>query len=246
MKKKVFYSFILILSIFGFIFALASCDTSTNDNSNNSNESSTTGNKSDDSINPEADDNTYYTVTFKDYDGEVLQTSSVKKGDTPTFEKSNPVRDKDDNYTYEFSGWSPTISEVTQDVTYIATYQSQLLPYFVTIDLDGGTSQITKLQFRTDSLSKDMLPFDLKKAGYIFKGYELNNIKVYDELGNLLSDYELSANMTFKAIYEESITLTVFYTLYNPKNELKLIKKNQLILQMYLKQILISIILLLI
>ncbi len=164
-------------------------------------------------------DEVYYTVTFKDYDGTVLQTSSVKKGETPAYNKSNPSRDNDDNYSYTFSGWQPTLTEVSEDAIYTATYTSQSLPYYVTIDLDGGTSSATKLQFKTDKISKDMLPFDVKKSGFAFKGYSLNDVKVYDENGNVVSNYQPSANMTFKAIYEESVTLTVFYTLYNPKTD---------------------------
>ncbi|MCR5349687.1 MAG: DUF6273 domain-containing protein [Acholeplasmatales bacterium] len=164
-----------------------------------------------------SDDEVYYTVTFKDYDGTVLQTSSVKKGETPAYSKSNPPRENDDNYSYTFSGWQPTLTEVSEDAIYTATYTSQSLPYYVTIDLDGGTSSATKLQFKTDKISKDMLPLDVKKSGFVFKGYSLNDVKVYDENGNVVSNYQPSANMTFKAIYEESVTLTVFYTLYNPK-----------------------------
>ena len=117
-------------------------------------------------------ENIYYTVVFKDYDGQVLQTSSVKKGDTPTYNKSNPTRDNDDTYSYTFSGWNPTITKVTEDTVYTATYTQQLLPYSITIDLDGGSSTQTKLQFRTDIFSKDLLPFDVQKKGYSFKGYD--------------------------------------------------------------------------
>ena len=161
--------------------------------------------------------NAYYTVTFKDYDGTILQTSNVKGGDIPTYNKSNPTKANDDNYLYIFTGWEPQISEVTEDVVYIAKYKEQLLPYNISINLDGGTSNTTKLQFRTNVVTKDLLPFDVKKKGYAFKGYELNGIKVYDEKGNEVNNYQLSDNMVFKAIYIESVTLTVYYTLYNPK-----------------------------
>ena len=195
MKRKVLFAFVSLMLLFAFVFVLTSCD-------------KTTG---------PTDDNVFYTITFKDYDGTVLQTSSVKKGETPAYNKSNPSRENDDNYSYTFSGWQPTLTKVSEDAVYTATYTSESLPYSITINLDGGTSSATKLQFKTDKISKDMLPFDVKKSGYVFKGYSLNDVKVYDENGNVVSNYQPSADMTFKAIYEESVTLTIFYTLYNPK-----------------------------
>ena len=226
MRRKVLYSILLIISLFAFIFVSASCDNSSNNNSNNSSTNSNPPTNSDnpvdlgttDDLSITTDDNAYYTIIFKDYDGKVLQTSSVKKGDTPAYNKSNPTRENDDNYIYTFSGWTPLIVKASEDATYTATYTSQSLPYNVTINLDGGTSSQTKLQFKTDKISKNMFPFDVEKNKYAFKGYELNNVKVYDEEGNTVNSFKPSANMIFKAIYEESIKLTIYYTLYNPKS----------------------------
>ncbi len=163
----------------------------------------------------------YYEIVFKDYDGTVLQTSNVKEGEVPSYNKSNPTRVNDDNYSYTFNSWEPTITAASKNEVYIAKYTQQILPYSITIELDGGTSTQEKLKFKTDKFSKDMLPFDVKRPGYAFKGFELNNVKVYDENGNAISDYQLSATMTFKAVYEESVVLSINYSLYNPKtNEL--------------------------
>ena len=216
MKRKVLFAFVSLMLLFVFVFVLTSCNKST-EPTDNSGTTDVTPTNPDNPDNPGTDDNVFYTITFKDYDGTVLQTSSVKKGETPAYNKSNPSRENDDNYSYTFSGWQPTLTKVSEDAIYTATYTSQPLPYNVTINLDGGTSTQSKLQFKTDNVSKDLLPFDVKKSGYAFKGYELNNVKVYDENGNAVNNYQPSANMTFKAIYEESVTLTVIYTLYNPK-----------------------------
>lgn len=200
MKRKLLFAFMSVVLMFSFVYVLVSCgDVEKNDNPDTS----------------ETED-IYYTVTFKDYDGTVLQSSSVKEGKMPTYNKSNPTRKSDENYSYTFSGWSPSIKAVNGDTTYIANYTSKALSYNVVIDLDGGTSNTTKLQFKTDKMSKDLLPFDVKKEGYAFKGYSLNNVKVYDEKGSIVNNYNLSSNMTFKAIYEESVTLTIKYTMYNP------------------------------
>ena len=236
--KKVISFISVFVACFAFLFVITSCGNSNSNTDNDKQEtvapvnpessgetkpsnpdvsSETEPSNPDVPVNPGTDEDVYYIITFKDYDGTVLQTSSVKNGDTPSYNKSNPTRDNDDNYSYIFSGWQPTLTKVSEDAVYTATYTSQSLPYNVTINLDGGTSTQSKLQFKTDNVSKDLLPFDVKKSGYAFKGYELNNVKVYDENGNAVNNYQPSANMTFKAIYEEAVMLTIYYTIYNPK-----------------------------
>lgn len=229
MKKGLTRLFILSIMMFVFVFSLSSCNNKTEYKTNkistisgnNTTKSKTTEQKKIDTTsmtNTTIENNTYYTITFEDYDGTILQTSSVKYGELPAYNKSNPSRDKDDNYSYSFIGWTPSITKVKENTVYTATYKSNPLPYSITINLDGGSSDTSKLSFKTDTISKDMLPFDITKKGYIFKGYELYGSKVYDENGNIMVNFKPSSSMTFKAIYEEAVTLTIYYTLYNPFN----------------------------
>ena len=67
-------------------------------------------------------DPTYYTIRFLNWDGEVLQSSQVEEGSTPSYEGSTPIRPDDEQYTYSFSGWTPTIAAATADADYIAQY----------------------------------------------------------------------------------------------------------------------------
>lgn len=57
-----------------------------------------------------------YTITFEDYDGTELQSSTLEYGTTPT-PPSNPSREG-----YLFTGWSPAVTSVTGAVTYTAQY----------------------------------------------------------------------------------------------------------------------------
>ena len=57
-----------------------------------------------------------YTVTFKDWDGEVLKTEEVTEGSGATAPTS-PTRDY-----YTFTGWDKPFDEVTEDLTVTATY----------------------------------------------------------------------------------------------------------------------------
>ena len=75
-----------------------------------------------------------YTVTFVS-DGKVISTVVYKHGETLKVPTA-PKREADDKYTYEFLGWAPGIlTEVTEDMTYIALYEKTEIP--PKID-DGG------------------------------------------------------------------------------------------------------------
>lgn len=67
-----------------------------------------------------------YTITWKNYDGSILETDTdVKKGNTPTYDGAIPTRPDDAEYTYTWSGWDPKVAEVSKDQVYTATYTSE-------------------------------------------------------------------------------------------------------------------------
>ena len=82
-----------------------------------------------------------YTVTFVNWDGTVLQSGKVAKGETPKYEGAEPTRPSDEKYTYAFSGWEPAIVEVTGDATYTAKYTETPKgePAYKVVSGAGGT-----------------------------------------------------------------------------------------------------------
>ena len=66
-----------------------------------------------------------YTVTWKNDNGEVIDTTEVEEGTVPTH--ANPVKADNAYYTYTFTGWTPEVVAVTGDAEYTATFDSELL-----------------------------------------------------------------------------------------------------------------------
>ena len=79
-----------------------------------------------------------YTVTWKNYDGRILERDrNVPKGTMPEFNGSTPTREDSEAATYEFRGWTPALSRVVEDVTYTATYQETLKTFTITFPDDN-------------------------------------------------------------------------------------------------------------
>ncbi len=61
-----------------------------------------------------------YTVTFTS-GGQLISSAVYRYGETPAI-PADPIRESDDEYSYTFTGWSPTVTAVMGDVTYEATF----------------------------------------------------------------------------------------------------------------------------
>ena len=65
-----------------------------------------------------------YTVTWRDWDGTVIQTETYYHGDT-VVAIASPERKSDDTYRYTFAGWDKEISVCLGDIIYTATYTAE-------------------------------------------------------------------------------------------------------------------------
>ena len=65
-----------------------------------------------------------YTVTWKDWDGTVLQTETYYHGDE-VVAITAPVRESDETYCYTFAGWDKEVTVCLGDIIYTATYTAE-------------------------------------------------------------------------------------------------------------------------
>ena len=81
-----------------------------------------------------------YTVTFKNYDGTVLDSKKWQYGTTPSYSGTTPEKPFDEANAkfYTFSGWSPAIGTVTGEATYTAQYTESAL--VATVTTAGGAT----------------------------------------------------------------------------------------------------------
>lgn len=87
-----------------------------------------------------------YKITFVDEDGvTVLDEQDVDYDATPVYAGSAPTKEGNAQYSYTFSGWSPTVVPVTGIANYTATYEQRTNEYTVTwYDEDGTTVLFSK------------------------------------------------------------------------------------------------------
>ena len=78
-----------------------------------------------------------YTVTWKNEDGTVIDTTTVEYGKKPTH--ADPTKAATQEKTYVFSGWTPSITAVTGDAAYKAVFSDTTNSYTVTWQNEDGT-----------------------------------------------------------------------------------------------------------
>ena len=78
-----------------------------------------------------------YTVIWKNYDGTELARETLDYGTVPA--RDGPERQPDAEHSYVFTGWSPSITAVTGDAVYTATYSTSTNTYTITWLQDDGT-----------------------------------------------------------------------------------------------------------
>ena len=138
-----------------------------------------------------------YTVTWKNYDGTTIEMDTVVPyGTMPTFDSGTPVRNMTERYTYSFSNWTPTVSQVTEDVVYTARMTESPRMYTVSFNVDG-TSYFSS-EYRYDELI--VLPSDPAKESTIAYDYRFSGWSGYTSGMTVVSDCLFDAQFTAEQI----------------------------------------------
>ncbi len=110
-----------------------------------------------------------YTITFKNYDNSTLSQQTWIEGSVPTYSGSTPTKPADAQYTYTFSGWSPTIVAVTGAATYKAQFTSTLNKYAIAfVNYDGTPLQSGEVEYGTTPAYTGSTPTKPSDAQYTY------------------------------------------------------------------------------
>ncbi|MBO7367360.1 MAG: hypothetical protein J6U24_01985, partial [Paludibacteraceae bacterium] len=122
-----------------------------------------------------------YTIRFMN-GTTVLESQSVAYGTKPTYTKATPTKASTAQYSYTFSGWSPTIASVTKAQDYTAQFTSTVNKYTIKfLNGNGGTLQSSSWAYgATPSCSSTPTKTDAQYT-YTFKGWSPAIAKVTGE-----------------------------------------------------------------
>ncbi len=111
-----------------------------------------------------------YPITWNNWDDTLIKTDTVDYGVTPEYTGDTPTRAATQQYTYTFSGWSPTIVSVTGPATYTAQFSSSVNQYTATFNANGGSEADPASVTKDYNTAIGTLPAT-SRSGYDFDGW---------------------------------------------------------------------------
>ena len=84
------------------------------------------------------------TVTWKNYNGDILQEDLINVGETPVYNGKTPTKEGTAHYTYIFRGWNPDVGPVTEATVYVAQFEAVVNKYTVTWKNADGTELLSE------------------------------------------------------------------------------------------------------
>ena len=123
-----------------------------------------------DSVNKEINTKEY-TITWKNEDGSIRDTTTVAYGQMPTH--ANPIQSADAHYSYEFAWWEPELKAVEWDAEYKAKYIYIPIEYTITWKNEDGTMiDTTKVAYGQIPTHKSPVQPADEKYSYKFTWWE--------------------------------------------------------------------------
>ncbi len=128
-----------------------------------------------------------YQITWLMDDGSMLDQTEMEYGTTPAHAIIN--KESTAKYTYTFKGWSPEVSSVTGEASYIAQFDSVINKYTVTFYFEDGVTVIKSTEMAYGEMpSIDITPSRVAEEHYyyVFAGWS-------PELTEVMSDATYTA-----------------------------------------------------
>ena len=156
-----------------------------------------------------------YTITWKNDDGTVIDTTTVAYGEVPTH--ADPTKEATAQYTYTFTGWDTEPVAVTGDAEYTATFSSTVNEYTITWKNDDGTViDTTSVAYGEVPTHADATKDAIAQYTYNFTGWTPEVVAVtgdaeytatFDAVPKAIGDYD---SLTFTAEQDgSSVTIRV-------------------------------------
>ena len=109
-----------------------------------------------------------FTITWKNYDGTVLDTDTVDYNVLPAYTGATPTKPSTTEYYYTFTVWDPAIVVATDDAIYTAQYSTTPQTYHVYYVVNGSQVHDDPFQFgATTTTWTYEVPL-----GYTFSGWD--------------------------------------------------------------------------
>lgn len=143
-----------------------------------------------------------YTITFKNADGTVLQTKTVKHGSIPEYTGAAPALEATAQYSYTFAAWDAAIVPATDDVVYTATYNATINSYTISfVDFDDSEIWSNVQPYGSSVVFGGVIPTRETTVAYSY------TFKSWDKAVS-----NVTANATYKAVYDSTaITYEVVF-----------------------------------
>ncbi len=130
-----------------------------------------------------------FTITWKDDEGNVIDTTKVEPGKKPTHD--DPTKEPTEKYTYTFTGWEPKVVKAKGDATYTATFKQKTRKYTITwLDDEGNLIDETQVAYGKLPAHDDPTLEETETSTYVFKGWDPELAKV-------------TGDATYTAVFEE-------------------------------------------
>jgi hypothetical protein len=130
-----------------------------------------------------------YKVDYRNYDGKILDSQTIKYGQNAHFAKDYPTKPDDTTHTYTFSGWDYPETNIVKDMVLTAVFKDTLKQFTVTFNNYDGKMlyrAVVDAESNVTYLGSTPTKAGTESLDYTFTGWD-------KELTNILADTVITA-----------------------------------------------------